>query len=367
MLFFTRGEFETGNIVFSQQWVGVGHQWQPLSFSRHACLRNASLKASLMHQKAIDKPQAATRHPDAQAGFVRQLDMRITQHLSRLSPAPARLVEAARDAMSSGKRLRPYLLHLVAGDAADGDAVMDMAVALEMVHTASLIVDDLPSMDNAMLRRGRPTTHAAFGEATAILTAIGLLNHAISIANALPDTDAATRNAMVAILSGVMGWQGLVAGQELDLNGFSEADHDSAEPLGRIARINALKTGALLCAAVEVGAILGGRADDERSLLRRFGEDLGQAFQIADDLIDMLADSASIGKDCRQDDGKETYLAVYGVEEAFNRCRALLASADEALVRAGLSPDPFRQMIQAIFDPMLERVPQSGSKAGAAR
>lgn len=320
-----------------------------------------------MHQQAIDKANAATKHPDAQAGFARQLDLRIAHHLSKLSPAPARLVEAAQDAMSSGKRLRPYLLHLVAGDAADGDCVLDMAVALEMVHTASLIVDDLPSMDNAALRRGRPTTHAAFGEATAILTAIGLLNHAISIANHLPGTDDHRRNALVAILSGVMGWQGLVAGQELDLHGFSERDDLSGDALGRITRINALKTGALLCAAVEAGAILGGRADEERSLLRRFGEDLGQAFQIADDLADMLADSAAIGKDSRQDVGKETYLAVYGVEEAFRRCRALLASADEALVRAGLAPDPFRQMIQAIFDPMLDRVPQSGPKAGAAR
>lgn len=320
-----------------------------------------------MHQQVIDKANPATRHPDAQAGFARQLDLRIAHHLSQLSPAPARLVEAARDAMSSGKRLRPYLLHLVAGDTADGDCVLDMAVALEMVHTASLIVDDLPSMDNASLRRGRPTTHAAFGEATAILTAIGLLNHAISIANHLPGTDDRQRNALVAILSGVMGWQGLVAGQELDLHGFSERDEVSGDALGRITRINALKTGALLCAAVEAGAILGGRADAERSLLRRFGEDLGQAFQIADDLIDMLSDSGATGKDCHQDVGKETYLAVYGTDEAFRRCRALLSSADEALVRAGLAPDPFRHMIGAIFDPMLERVPQAAAKAGAAR
>lgn len=319
-----------------------------------------------MHQQAIDKLNAAPTHPDAQAGFVRQLDGRIAHHLSQLSPAPARLVEAARDAMGSGKRLRPYLLHLVAGDVADRDAVMDMAVALEMVHTASLIVDDLPSMDNAQLRRGRPTTHARFGEATAILTAIGLLNHAISIANGLDGMNDRQRGALVAILSGVMGWQGLVAGQELDLNGFSEAD-EAGDALGRITRINALKTGALLCAAVEAGAILGGQTDDKRSLLRRFGEDLGQAFQIADDLIDMLSDSTATGKDCRQDIGKETYLAVYGADEALRRCRALLASADEALVSAGLAPDPFRSMIDAIFTPMLDRVPQSSPKAGAAR
>ena len=319
-----------------------------------------------MHQQAIDKPNTAPRHPDAQAGFVRQLDQRITHHLSQLSPAPARLVEAARDAMSSGKRLRPYLLHLVAGDAADRDAVLDMAVALEMVHTASLIIDDLPSMDNAMLRRGRPTTHARFGEATAILTAIGLLNHAISIANGLPSMDAVQRGALVAILSGVMGWQGLVAGQELDLNGFSDADQ-TGDALDRITRINALKTGALLCAAVEAGAILGGRADGERSLLRRFGEDLGQAFQIADDLIDMLSDSTAIGKDIGKDVGKETYLAVFGAEEALLRCRALLASADAALVGAGLSPEPFRCMIDAIFTPMLDRVPAAHQQAGATR
>ncbi|MTD98849.1 polyprenyl synthetase family protein [Paracoccus sp. YIM 132242] len=319
-----------------------------------------------MHQQALDKVNAAARHPDAQAGFVRQLDLRIAHHLSQLSPAPARLVEAARDAMGSGKRLRPYLLHLVAGDAADGDAVLDMAVALEMVHTASLIVDDLPSMDNALLRRGRPTTHARFGEATAILTAIGLLNHAISIANGLNGMDDGQRGALVSILSGVMGWQGLVAGQELDLNGFSDAD-GADDALDRITRINALKTGALLCAAVEAGAILGGREDGKRSLLRRFGEDLGQAFQIADDLIDMLSDSAATGKDCQKDVGKETYLAVYGADEALRRCRALLASADEALVGAGLSPDPFRCMIDAIFTPMLDRVPQAAPKAGAAR
>ncbi|MCZ0961225.1 polyprenyl synthetase family protein [Paracoccus benzoatiresistens] len=319
-----------------------------------------------MHQSAIDKAKAAAWHPDAQAGFARQLDLRIAHHLSQLSPAPARLVEAARDAMSSGKRLRPYLLHLVAGDAADGEAVLDMAVALEMVHTASLIVDDLPSMDNATLRRGRPTTHARFGEATAILTAIGLLNHAISIANGLEGMDDGQRGALVSILSGVMGWQGLVAGQELDLNGFSDEDDASGDALGRVTRINALKTGALLCAAVEAGAILAGCTDDKRSLLRRFGEDLGQAFQIADDLIDLLSDSATAGKDCGQDIGKETYLAVYGADEALRRCRALLASADEALVSAGLTPDPFRSMIDAIFAPMLDRVPQAVQKAGVA-
>lgn len=318
-----------------------------------------------MHQQAIDKRDAEPRQMDAQESFARQLDGRIARHLSHLSPAPSRLVGAARDAMSSGKRLRPYLLHLVAGDAADRDAVLDMAVALEMVHTASLIVDDLPSMDNALLRRGRPTTHARFGEATAILTAIGLLNHAISIANGLAGADAAQRNALVAILSGVMGWQGLVAGQELDLNGFSDTDQGGGA-LERINRINALKTGALLCAAVEAGAILGGRADDKRSLLRRFGEDLGQAFQIADDLIDLLSDSSISGKDSGQDRGKETYLAVFGADEALRRCRALLASADSALVGAGLSPEPFRSMIDAIFAPMLDCVPQGPRRAGAA-
>lgn len=320
-----------------------------------------------MHQKPIDNPTGRHNHRDQQGDFVRRLEGRIDHHLSQLSPAPRRLVEAARDAMASGKRLRPYLLHLVAGESARVDAVLDMAVALEMVHTASLIVDDLPSMDNAQLRRGRPTTHAAFGEATAILTAIGLLNHAVAIANQAPDVSLADRNALVAILSGVMGWQGLVAGQELDLHGFSGGDLGAEAPLDRVTRINALKTGALLCAAVEAGAVLAGRADDERSLLRRFGQDLGQAFQIADDLVDMMSDSAATGKDCHQDIGKETYLAVFGAEEALRRCRALLASADEALVGAGLSPEPFRDMIDAIFTPMLERVPQGMPKADAIR
>lgn len=295
---------------------------------------------------------------DAQTDFVRQLDRRIEHHLSLLSPAPFRLVEAARDAMSTGKRLRAYLLHLVAGGQAARDAVLDMAVALEMVHTASLVIDDLPSMDNASLRRGRPTTHTVFGEATAILSAVGLLNHAVSITNNLPGIDAERRCALVAILSGVMGWQGLVAGQELDLNGFSAGDDGADGALGRVTRINALKTGALLCAAVEAGSVLGARADEQRGLLRRFGEHLGQAFQIADDLIDMLSDTAATGKDSQQDAGKETYLAVFGAEEALDRCQSLLAAADLALVEAGLDPDPFRDMIGAIFDPMLAPVRQ---------
>lgn len=318
-----------------------------------------------MHQQAIDKANPAALGAESQSSFVRQLDARITRHLSQLSPAPARLIDAASDAMGSGKRLRPYLLHLVAGEAADRDAVLDMAVALEMVHTASLIVDDLPSMDNALLRRGRPTTHARFGEATAILTAIGLLNHAISIANGISGLADGDRGALVAILSGVMGWHGLVAGQELDLNGFSDRDDMAQAPLDRITRINALKTGALLCAAVEAGAILGGRPDIQRSLLRRFGEDLGQAFQIADDLIDLLSDATVTGKDCNKDSGKETFLAVFGPEEALRRCRGLLASADAALVGAGLSPEPFRSMIDAIFTPMLDGVPQAQPMSAA--
>lgn len=310
-----------------------------------------------MQMSSIDQSSVRPRDQGEHAAFMQALERRIDRHLSQSGPVPIRLVEAARDAMASGKRIRPYLLHLVAGAQASPDAVMDMAVALEMVHSASLVVDDLPSMDNASLRRGRPTTHAVFGEATAILTAIGLLNHAIAIASQLPGVRADQRIVLVGILSQVIGWQGLVAGQELDLNGFSEADTVLGDSLGRITRINALKTGVPLCAAVEAGAVLGDRQDGTRVLLKRFGADLGQAFQIADDLADLLHDSQRTGKDCQKDVGKETFLAVFGLNEAVRRCRALLRSADEALVESGLEPHPFRSLIGRLFDPMLSSVP----------
>lgn len=291
------------------------------------------------------------------AGFVALLEARIARHLADLSPAPQRLVAAARGAMTHGKRLRPCLLNHVAGKDADPDAVLDMAVAFEMVHSASLILDDLPAMDNALLRRGRPTTHVLHGEATAILAAIGLLNQAIAIANALPGVDAPDRQRLVAILTGVMGWNGLVAGQELDLNGFSPGDAGACDPQERICRVNRLKTGILLCAAVEAGALLGRRPEAACAQLLRFAGALGQAFQIADDLGDAHRGSDQTGKDCGKDAGKETFLAVFGTAEALNRCHALLAEADGALHASGIDARPLRRMVGAIVGPMLSLPP----------
>lgn len=294
-------------------------------------------------------------HQSDDTAFTKRLEARIIDHLSSLGPAPVRLAAAARGAMAHGKRLRPCLLRHVAGPDADPEAVLDMAVALEMVHSASLVLDDLPAMDNALLRRGRPTTHVLHGEATAILTAIGLLNQAIAIANALPDP--ADRQQLVAILTGVMGWNGLVAGQELDLNGFSPEDMGACDPQARICRVNRLKTGILLCAAVEAGALLGRRSEAACADLLRFADALGQAFQIADDLGDAQRGSDQTGKDCGKDVGKETFLAVFGPEWALARCQALLAEADGALRSSGIDAAPLRRMAGAVFGPMLSLPP----------
>ncbi len=282
--------------------------------------------------------------------FRRALEDRMRLHL-HVPDAPARLMAASQDAMTSGKRMRPFLLHLVAGDARD--AVLDAGCAVEMVHSASLILDDLPCMDDAALRRGRPATHVAFGQATAILGSVGLLNQAFALVGGLPATDA-QRIELVGALSRAVGWGGLVAGQELDVNGFDPADRpanrcDSA--IRRIDQVNRMKTGVLLVASVEMGAILAGLSTARRAALRRFAEDLGQAFQIADDLLDVTKTPEEAGKDTGKDEGKTNFVAELGAARAQKRCLDLLLRAGHALDASGIDPAPFQWMIAQVFDP----------------
>lgn len=271
-------------------------------------------------------------------------------HLSAPT-APVRLMAASSDAvLAPGKRMRPFILHLVAGDMRD--AVLDAGCALEMVHSASLILDDLPCMDDAALRRGRPATHVAFGQATAILGAVGLLNGAFGLVGGLAASDA-QRIALVEALSRAVGWDGLVAGQELDVNGFDDADLpdgkcDSA--IRRIDQVNRLKTGVLLVAAVEMGAILAGYPDDRRAALRQFAQDLGQAFQIADDLGDRLKTTEEFGKDTGKDAGKSNFVAEMGERRAMRRCLDLLLRAGHSLDAAQIDSAPFHWMIAQVFD-----------------
>jgi len=226
-----------------------------------------------------------------------------------------RLGEAMRYSLEAGgKRVRPVLC-LLACEAVGGTPAQALpgALALEYVHTYSLIHDDLPAMDDDDLRRGRPTNHKVFGEGHAILAGDALLTEAFGVL-AAADLDPIRRAAALALLAEGAGWRGMAGGQALDLEGEKIAVYD----LDHLRLIHRLKTGALLRAALEIGAVLGGAKSAERSALRTFGEAIGLAFQIQDDILDATASDADLGKRAGKDAGrgKITYPSLLGLEGA---------------------------------------------------
>ena len=250
---------------------------------------------------------------------------------------PARLLEAMRYAsLGGGKRLRPFLVVESAAlfAVAPRNALMAGA-ALECVHCYSLAHDDLPAMDNDDLRRGRPTTHKAFDEATAILAGDGLLTFAFDI-HARPEThpDAEVRLKLVAALARAAGLGGMVGGQMLDL--AAEGRFDASPPgLGEqeVKTLQAMKTGALLRFGCLAGAILGKADQGQWTALDRYGSALGEAFQIADDLLDLEGDPATVGKATGKDAAahKATQVGVLGPAAARRRLDSLVAEAQGAL------------------------------------
>ena len=253
---------------------------------------------------------------------------------------PPRLVEAMRyAALGPGKRLRPFLVIETAGlFYATGEVVATAAAALECVHAYSLVHDDLPAMDDDDLRRGRPTVHKAFDEATAILAGDGLLTLAFDALAGLA-APATTRVALIAGLARAAGIGGMVGGQALDLDTGAPADADA------VLTMQAMKTGALIRFAVEAGAIIGGAKPEDRARLAEYGARLGQAFQIADDLIDATGDAATAGKATAKDAerGKRTLVALFGVDEARRRLAATVAEAEAALSPFGGKADGLRE------------------------
>jgi len=251
--------------------------------------------------------------------------------LDRLLAVPpgleARVYEAMRySALSPGKRLRPLLV--LASAQLFGVArrsALQVAAAIEMVHAYSLIHDDLPAMDNSDLRRGRPTSHKQFDEATAVLAGDGLLTMAFEVL-ADPDThgDPAVRIELVSALAGAAGAAGMVGGQMIDL--IAEK-----QPLdiGAITRLQRMKTGALIAFSCEAGAILAKAAAELRLALRGYAHDLGLAFQIADDLLDIEGSSAETGKPVGADAaaGKATFVSILGIERARAQAELLIKQA----------------------------------------
>jgi geranylgeranyl diphosphate synthase type II len=239
---------------------------------------------------------------------------------------------------AGGKRIRPLLV-LAAGEAVGGlpSVLMPLACAVEMIHTYSLIHDDLPAMDNDDLRRGKPTSHKVFGEAIAILTGDALLTHAFRLLvdtpkDASPD-HARRRLRAAAILGEAAGTAGLIGGQVADL----EAEGRDDVTLGELERLHRAKTGALLSACVAGGAVLGGAGDEELARLDLYGDAIGLAFQVVDDILDATEGAAQLGKTAGKDAaaGKATYVRLLGLEGARRVASELRAQAREAIAPLG--------------------------------
>jgi farnesyl diphosphate synthase len=255
---------------------------------------------------------------------------------------PKRLMDAMRHvALGGGKRLRPFLVVETGVLLGVPRARTLMAgAALECVHCYSLAHDDLPAMDNDDLRRGRPTAHKAFDEATAILAGDGLLTLAFDIlARNETHPNPAVRAELVLALARGAGLGGMVGGQMLDLAAEGRFDGGKVQKLGPadVKQLQAMKTGALLRFGCLAGAILGEANPGQREALDRYGSVLGEAFQIADDLLDVEGDAATVGKATGKDAavGKGTFVSVLGLDQAKARLKALVGEAEDALAPFG--------------------------------
>ena len=261
----------------------------------------------------------------------------------------ARVYDAMRySALAPGKRLRPFLV--VAGCSLFGVArrcALQVAAAIEMVHAYSLVHDDLPAMDDSDLRRGRPTCHRQFDEATAVLAGDGLLTSAFEVL-AHPDThgDPAVRCELVGALATAAGPAGMVGGQMIDLI----AERQKLD-IGAITRLQRMKTGALIAFACEAGAILAKAPGEPRMALRGYAHDLGLAFQIADDLLDVEGSAAETGKPVGADAeaGKATFVSILGVERARAQAELLVRQAVAHLELFGQRAELLREAARFVI------------------
>ena len=288
--------------------------------------------------------------PRALQEIAAAVDRRFDQLLAIPDDARADLYACMRHAaIGGGKRLRPLLVCATADLlAVDRDASERVGVAMEAIHVYSLIHDDLPAMDDDDLRHGKPTAHKAYGEATAILA--GDCLHALAfewLAN--PDThpDPFVRAELVAELARASGPAGMAGGQMMDL-----VAERTPFDLSDVTRLQQMKTGALIAASVEAGAILGRVPPEGRTGLRGYAHDLGLAFQIADDLLDAEGDEGAAGKRLRKDAdaGKATFLSLLGPERAREQCRMLVDQAIAHLHSFGVEADLLRALARFVVE-----------------
>lgn len=292
--------------------------------------------------------------PSAVKRWGARIEAALDAVLPSVDQPPHVLHEAMRySVMAGGKRLRPVLAlsAYTACGGGDHDAVLPAACALELFHTYSLIHDDLPSMDDDTLRRGKPTNHVIFGEAIAILAGDALQTLAAFLLATEPRGSrwTARRSAASREILTALGSEGMVGGQVLDLQMTGSAGRVSEEQL---IRIHNLKTGRFLEACVQAGALWAGARAPVRKALRRYGRALGLAFQIMDDILDETASSEDLGKTAGKDSaqGKATFPALWGLEESRSAAQRLLSDALRALSDLGPSCQDLRELAHFVVN-----------------
>jgi farnesyl diphosphate synthase len=285
-------------------------------------------------------PGAATAEAESFAAWTARRCAQVEHALEALLPAatetPPRLHEAMRYAtLGGGKRVRPLLVYAAGELAGAADAALDAAAcAVECIHAYSLVHDDMPCMDNDVLRRGRPTVHVAYGEATAMLVGDALQAlafAAVARAHAL-GVPAASVVAMTALLARAAGSLGMAGGQAIDLDAVGRQ-----LPAQALQDMHQRKTGALLAAAIGLGAGCGSLASADRGWLERYGAAIGLAFQVVDDILDVVGDAAALGKTAGKDadDGKPTYVSTLGLDASRRLADELLGEARAAVAALG--------------------------------
>ena len=287
----------------------------------------------------------------------------VDEALERVLPRAAGRLAAIRDAMSyslsaGGKRVRPILVLAAAEAAAPGNPgavalAMPAACAVEMIHTYSLIHDDLPAMDNDVLRRGMPTLHVVYGEGLAILAGDGLVAEAFALMAREPDAtgrpDVAGRKlAVIGRIAEAAGLTGMVGGQAIDLRAADRRPGDQPLDADGLQDMHTRKTGALIQAAAVSGAIMAGASDAVAAAIDRYAASLGLAFQIVDDVLDVEGTDVELGKSAGKDaaSGKPTYPALFGLDESKRLARQAAESALAALSTAGLERSRLAAIIQ---------------------
>lgn len=308
-------------------------------------------QSSLMPIYPLPQPQNQESAMDLET-YLAELKCAVDEYLDRLLPAenaePPTMHRAMRySVFAGGKRVRPILI-VAAGETVSGarDTLLHLGAAVEMMHTYSLIHDDLPALDNDDLRRGRPTCHKVFGDAIAILAGDALMTRSYQVLSELPNVSDAIRLAILKEIAYATGTvEGMIGGQVVDLE--SEGKPISAPVLEYIHRS---KTGALLTACTRCGALASGANAAQLRALTEFGRKIGLAFQVIDDILDQTASSDKLGKTAGKDQKvkKATYPALYGIEASRGKALELIHDAVEAIRDLGSHAEPLRELAQFV-------------------